>query len=151
MLDAAAMARFNTLFHDVILATDLKVHLIDNHDALEAMCSIDPQTQRPRFDWRNESHCKLLRGLMMTASDLAVQFKPFAVVEGVVDKLMEEFFAQGDREKALGNQPMPMMDRSKVSLLPEMQMQFLRLVALPCFDKLRRILPATAEMFENCE
>lgn len=145
------MARFDTLFHDVILATDLKIHLIDNRAGLEAMCRIDPQTKRPNFNWQNEGNRRLLRGLMMTASDLAVQFKPFSVVEGVVGKLMEEFFAQGDQEKALGNQPMPAMDRSKVALLPEMQVQFLRIVALPCFDMMRKLLPATSEMIENCE
>lgn len=149
MLDAPKYERFNEQFRENIIATDLKMHLLDNRVGLEAMCRIDAGKQRPNFDWANQKHRSLLRGLMMTTSDLAVQFKPFDVVERVVENLMVEFYAQGDLEKKLGNQPIPSMDRTKVNLVPEIQVQFLRIVVLPCFDMMRKILPETEVMYTN--
>lgn len=149
MLDSRSMTRFVELFHEVIIATDLKVHLLDNRVGLESMCRLDPATKRPQFDWKNEKHRTLLRGLMMTTSDLCVQFKPFPVVQRIVERLMIEFYEQGDKEKALGTKPIPSMDRAQADRIPEIQVQFLRIVVLPCFGQLRIVLPLTEVMYTN--
>lgn len=150
MLDAERYARFMELFYENIIATDLKIHLIDNRFALENMCRVDPATHRlVNFDWKNDKHRTLLRGLMMTTSDLVVQCKPYPVVQRVVDNLMVEFYEQGDQEKRLGTKPIPSMDRTKSALVPEIQVQFMRIVVLPCFDMIRKILPETEVMYAN--
>lgn len=44
----------------------------------------------------------------------------------------EEFFTQGDIEKGMGKQPLPMMDRDKASI-PDLQIEFLDSVCLPAY------------------
>ena len=47
--------------------------------------------------------------------------------------IYNEFFAQGDLEKAMGVNPMEMMDRDKARV-PELQVEFLHHVVLPVFE-----------------
>ena len=46
--------------------------------------------------------------------------------------LYKEFFSQGDLEKALGRNPMEMMDRERASI-PDLQIGFIDHIVLPAF------------------
>ena len=46
--------------------------------------------------------------------------------------IYQEFFSQGDLEKAQGQKPMAMMDRDN-ACIPELQIDFLDKIALPVF------------------
>ncbi|KAL1116419.1 hypothetical protein AAG570_004893 [Ranatra chinensis] len=76
----------------------------------------------------------LLKGIMMTACDLSGQFKHFAYASKLASNLLEEFYSQGDEERALGLTPMSSMDRTKREMVPADQINFLSLVCLPCVD-----------------
>lgn len=62
--------------------------------------------------------------------------------------LYKEFFSQGDLEKALGRNPMEMMDRERASI-PDLQIGFIDHIVLPAFRlaftafryTLKRLLP----------
>jgi cGMP-dependent 3',5'-cyclic phosphodiesterase len=47
--------------------------------------------------------------------------------------IYEEFFTQGDLEKAMGNRPIEMMDRDK-ACIPTLQLQFLDDIVMPAYE-----------------
>lgn len=49
----------------------------------------------------------------MTAADLCASAKPWEAQIRTVKVIFEEFYQQGDLEKAAGREPIPMMDRNK--------------------------------------
>jgi len=58
-----------------------------------------------------------------------------------VDRVCEEFFAQGDAQKELGLPVSQMCDRD-VTEVPKMQMGFITFVIAPFFKELFRLFPA---------
>ena len=55
--------------------------------------------QSQTYDWWQDSHRELLRGMMMTACDVAAITKPWEVQWKVADLVANEFFEQGDIER----------------------------------------------------
>ena len=51
------------------------------------------------YDWKQDDHRELLRGMMMTACDVAAITKPWEVQWKVADLVANEFFEQGDIER----------------------------------------------------
>ncbi len=51
------------------------------------------------YDWYQDGHRELLRGMMMTACDVAAITKPWEVQWKVADLVANEFFEQGDIER----------------------------------------------------
>lgn len=98
-----------------ILATDLSQHFTERK-RYKAMLDAG------NFSVENPEHRALLRDVMMTAADLAAVTKPFPTQRRTAELVYAEFFDQGDLEKALGNNELQdLMNRSKVSDLPKMQ------------------------------
>jgi hypothetical protein len=61
--------------------------------------------------------------------------------------LQEEFFAQGDRERAAGLPISPLMDRAKAGIIKS-QATFFEVVVLPIYRELARALPGAKPMLE---
>ncbi|XP_052077055.1 cGMP-dependent 3',5'-cyclic phosphodiesterase-like isoform X2 [Mytilus californianus] len=116
------------LMRDIILATDLAHHLkiLKN---IEAMA-------KDKFEKSNLKHRKLLLCLIMTASDLSDQTKPWDSTKHIAALIYNEFFSQGDLEKSLGRTPPEMMDREKARI-PDLQIGFLDHIALPVYRVLQ--------------
>ncbi|KAK3099330.1 hypothetical protein FSP39_002735 [Pinctada imbricata] len=127
------------LVRDIILATDLAHHLkiLGN---LKEMAS-------EGYDKTNIKHHKMLLCLLMTASDLSDQTKPWDFTKHVAALIYREFFSQGDLEKALGQRPIEMMDRERARI-PDLQIGFLDHIALPVYRVLGDIFPS-AESVTN--
>lgn len=51
------------------------------------------------YDWTRDDHRDLLRGMLMTACDLAAITKPWEVEKRIAELVASEFFEQGDLEK----------------------------------------------------
>lgn len=51
------------------------------------------------YDWTRDDHRDLLRGMLMTACDLAAITKPWDVERRIAELVASEFFEQGDLEK----------------------------------------------------
>ncbi|XP_071126265.1 cGMP-dependent 3',5'-cyclic phosphodiesterase-like isoform X7 [Mytilus edulis] len=116
------------LMRDIILATDLAHHLkiLKN---IEAMA-------KDKFEKTNLKHRKLLLCLIMTASDLSDQTKPWDSTKHIAALIYNEFFSQGDLEKSLGRTPPEMMDRERARI-PDLQIGFLDHIALPVYRVLQ--------------
>jgi len=114
------------LMRDIILATDLAHHLRILKD-IEAMTN--------GYDKKNARHRMLLLYLMMTSCDLSDQTKGWKNTKLIAKLIYQEFFSQGDLEKALGHDVTEMMDRER-AYIPELQLGFLDHIALPVFRML---------------
>ncbi|XP_034300949.2 cGMP-dependent 3',5'-cyclic phosphodiesterase isoform X2 [Magallana gigas] len=122
------------LVRDIILATDLAHHL-KIMNSLKEMAKVG-------FDTKNERHHSLLLCLLMTASDLSDQTKPWDNTKHVAALIYREFFSQGDMEKSLGQKPAEMMDRERARI-PDLQIGFLDHIALPVYKVLGDLFPAS--------
>ncbi|CAI9726207.1 3 3' [Octopus vulgaris] len=127
------------IMKECILATDLAL-FFGNRDKLRKI--VDDSA----FIWEDKEHRKLLRSITMTGADLCASAKPWDIQKETVKVVFEEFYAQGDEEKAHGSEPMPMMDREKRNILPETQVGFLSFICLPCYQLMSDLLPETTTM-----
>ncbi len=75
----------------------------------------------------------------MTACDLCFNTKSFEITVKVTESLYDEFFTQGDLEKALGEIPMEMMDKDKAHI-PAQQVDFLDGIAGPVYESVHHFL-----------
>ncbi|XP_075991150.1 putative 3',5'-cyclic phosphodiesterase pde-5 isoform X2 [Anticarsia gemmatalis] len=125
-----------------ILATDL-AKFFPNVDKLNQLHATEP----PQFDWALNSHRDLAMAISMTAADLAASAKPWHIQIKTVKVIFEEFYDQGDKERAAGKEPIPMMDRYKPDQQPSSQVGFLSQICVPCYSALYRILPNTKPLY----
>ncbi|XP_045485466.1 cAMP and cAMP-inhibited cGMP 3',5'-cyclic phosphodiesterase 10A-like isoform X2 [Pieris rapae] len=126
-----------------ILCTDLAVYF-------QVRSQITPLLTDCAFDWTNNSHRRMLKGILMTTSDLSGSCKPFGVAKAISEAVYEEFYNQGDKERALGYTPLSMMDRRRYLNQPPEQIQFLSVVVIPCLMIVQTVFPNTGPLLENC-
>ncbi|XP_039754903.1 cAMP and cAMP-inhibited cGMP 3',5'-cyclic phosphodiesterase 10A-like [Pararge aegeria] len=126
-----------------ILCTDLAVYF-------QIRAQLTPVLTERAFDWTDNSHRRLLKGILMTTSDLSGCCKPFGVSKAIAQDVYEEFYNQGDKEREMGYTPLSMMDRHRSVNQPAEQIQFLSVVVLPCLLLLQNIFPNTSPLIDNC-
>ncbi|XP_077868875.1 LOW QUALITY PROTEIN: dual 3',5'-cyclic-AMP and -GMP phosphodiesterase 11A-like, partial [Saccoglossus kowalevskii] len=91
-------------------------------------------------NWEIKEHKDVLRGMLMTASDVGAVTKPWDIQKRVVELVTNEFFEQGDKErKELNIEPHVMFDRRRKDELPEMQVGFIDSVCVPLYQALYKI------------
>lgn len=134
--------RIVELMRDIILATDLGLHLNLVKDQ-EKMADSG-------FIRSNKRHQYLLRSLLITCSDLSDQAKCFSNSKTVANLIYNEFFSQGDMEKAQGITPSVQMDRKRANI-SEDQVNFLDRIALPVFRILAKLFPAAKPLEQTVE
>merc|ERR1712013_195285 len=83
----------------------------------------------------NPTHQYLTSCMIMTASDLSDQTKDWVNAKKIAELVYNEFFTQGDLEKAMGNKPVESMDREK-AFIPSLQIQFLDFIVIPVYRTL---------------
>ncbi|CAF2588939.1 unnamed protein product [Rotaria sp. Silwood2] len=102
--------------------------------------------------WDDPTKKELLRGMMMTACDVAAICKPWEIQQVVAKLVASEFFQQGDIERnQLHVEPIPMMDRAKKDELPKMQVGFIDSICLPLYKMLADVDPGLDPLFEGCK
>ncbi|KAI9497969.1 hypothetical protein BDB00DRAFT_802838 [Zychaea mexicana] len=123
-----------------ILATDMSMH--DDY-----VQRIEHQADRLRnhgIDLDNESAVEQERltvcGALIKCADIGNCARPFPLAKKWAEILTEEFARQGDLEKELGLQVLPINERGKVSL-EEFQLTFERKIALKLYNAVARVLP----------
>ncbi len=79
--------------------------------------------------------------MLIKCSDISNEVRPPEVAEPWVNCLLEEFFAQSDREKAEGLPTAPFMDREKVTKASA-QIGFIGFVMIPLFELVAKVLPS---------
>lgn len=83
----------------------------------------------------------LMQAISMTASDLSASTKPWDIQVQTVSVIFEEFYQQGDAERAAGRKPISMMDRNQPDQQASSQVGFLTGICIPCYTLLYRLIP----------
>ncbi|KAK3699911.1 hypothetical protein QZH41_016577, partial [Actinostola sp. cb2023] len=130
------------LIRTIILATDLAHHLKILKD-IRRIAQDGYKTDR-------QDHHNLLLCLMMTASDLSDQTKPWEGTRKIADLIYTEFFSQGDLEKVMGYTPSEMMDRER-ACIPKLQIDFLESIALPVYSYIQDVLLTVKPLIDKNE
>ncbi|KAA3678090.1 cGMP-dependent 3',5'-cyclic phosphodiesterase [Paragonimus westermani] len=139
-LSADEYSQVLDLIRDIILATDLAHHL--------NVFSQQKQMIADGYEVTNQEHHSLLLALLMTAADLSDQTKDWRNTSAVAQMIYEEFFRQGDLEKASGQKPIDSMDRER-ACVPQLQISFLDFVILPLYETFALLFPQSAEVVQT--
>jgi len=136
--------QFRSLVIDLVLGTDMAQHgsiLQAAGEALGGGSGAEAEAApAAAFEPTTRQQAMVLLQLAMKCSDLGHLALDWEVHLPWVRRLEEEFFKQGDREKAAGLPVSFLMDRSKPGASAT-QVGFLDHVALPLFRMLARALP----------
>lgn len=97
---------------------------------------------------------KILRHVFLHFADISNPSKPFYVCKKWAMLVIEEFFAQGDKEKQLNIPVQAMNDRDTVNI-PQSQIGFIEFLVAPLYFTMARILPpltiAAEQIIYNAE
>ncbi|XP_067002756.2 probable 3',5'-cyclic phosphodiesterase pde-5 isoform X2 [Anabrus simplex] len=132
------------LIKHCILATDLAVFFPNK-------ARVGQLVSDQSFSWTESEHRMLLLAITMTASDLSASAKPWELQKETVKVIFEEFYEQGDAERAAGLEPIPMMDRNQPDQQAASQVGFLMGICLPCYKLISELIPETSPMLEQCQ
>ncbi|CDW84348.1 3 5-cyclic nucleotide phosphodiesterase family protein [Stylonychia lemnae] len=117
---------------DNILYTDMTKHFafIGELKSMPDKADYDP-TEKHKYD---------IMKALVHAADVGNPARPFELCKLWALKIVQEFFQQGDKEKAMGLEISLLCDR-KTTNLGKSQIGFIDFVVLPYFDAIARILP----------
>lgn len=101
------------------------------------------------FDWHNEDHRGLVRGIAIVSTDFAGFAKPLEHTYNLSYALYAEYFAEGEKIKELGLKPPPILDNDTYNEIPTREATFCSAVVLPCYEILMKILPNTTPLYLN--
>lgn len=87
----------------------------------------------------------------MTSSDLSASAKPWDIQSETVKIIFEEFYQQGDAERAAGRKPIPMMDRNQPDQQAASQVGFITGICIPCYSLLYTLIPETKPLLNMCK
>lgn len=122
---------------NLILATDMSHH---NDIFSDFESKIDAG-----FDFGSPDHVRVLKSILIKACDVSNECRPPRVSEVWVDRLLQEYFAQSDKEKRQGLPVQKHMDRDHVTK-PGAQIGFITYILLPMFEVLAKVLPEIQAM-----
>ncbi len=135
-----------------ILATDMVHHfkMVSDldifYDANSAVLNGDKAKRRSFLSLNNSKG--LILHMFMHAGDVSNPAKPFHICEVWAHRVMNEFFNQGDEEKAHGMTVSPFMDRDN-TVIPQVQFNFIEFVVAPLYIGVLRIFPELNELGTN--
>jgi cAMP-specific phosphodiesterase 4 len=90
----------------------------------------------------------LLLCCILHCADISNPARPAEIAAKWSTRVLAEFFAQGDRERAAGTTISPMCDRNTTSRATS-QINFVEFVVAPLFSLIVRIFPDAGELLEN--
>ncbi|OQS05045.1 hypothetical protein THRCLA_02779 [Thraustotheca clavata] len=123
------------LIIDMILATDNKNHAIH----LGRLDGLLQSADEDRTDFSNLDDQKLLLQVALHAADVCNPVKPLPIYTVWTERIMTEFYAQGDKERELGLPVSFGCDR--INPIPEAKMQagFIIGIVRPVFETLAKV------------
>ncbi|MFT5317229.1 MAG: PAS domain S-box-containing protein [Chlamydiales bacterium] len=127
-----------------ILATDMKQHF----DILSSFSKRIKESKS--FDRLNREDRLLLMKLALKCGDVCNPARPYRVAKKWTKAVMDEFFHQGDLEKASGLPISPFMDRDAVSI-PKCQAAFIEFIVKPLYGSFALVFPNIQECMRNLE
>mmetsp|Transcript_11132 Transcript_11132/g.16407 ORF Transcript_11132/g.16407 Transcript_11132/m.16407 type:complete len:771 (-) Transcript_11132:42-2354(-) len=91
-------------------------------------------------DFSSDDDLRLALQIGIKMADVSNPTRPLFIYLRWTEKILEEFFAQGDMEKKMNIPVSPLMDR-KHSKVKEGQMAFIKYVILPMFELWKQLCP----------
>ncbi|KAI8140868.1 hypothetical protein BJV82DRAFT_621434 [Fennellomyces sp. T-0311] len=150
---------FCDAIENLILSTDMVYHyeLQEQLGLLEDLLTTSDEEQDDDDDdayysWDDdfeleEEHRRSLSRILLHAADISNTVRPWPISKQWSDLIVQEFFQQGDVEKAAGLEVSPGMDRDQ-STQPNISLKFGDFVVQPYFEALAALLPS-ARIFLN--
>ncbi|KAF5399863.1 Dual 3' 5'-cyclic-AMP and-GMP phosphodiesterase 11, partial [Paragonimus heterotremus] len=146
------------LIREDILATDLSRYFarlpIFQHTLTERANRIAefPSSSVTMEPWVSDvTERSLLGCMLMTTCDISAITKPWPVQKMTAELVTAEFFEQGDLEKSeLHTQPRDLMDRNRLSELPNLQLNFIDSVCLPIYKAIVQVSDALQPLLDGC-
>lgn len=128
----------------MILATDMSVHfaIFAEFDELEKR-HFGPTHPQPTAETLNEKDRLLLLRVLLHTADISNPAKVWPISRKWSDLVLEEFFNQGDREKAEGLPVSPSCDRL-TTFQDELSLNFCDFIVAPFFVALVLALPTAS-------
>ncbi|KAJ3130049.1 cAMP-specific 3',5'-cyclic phosphodiesterase 4D [Nowakowskiella sp. JEL0407] len=118
---------------ELVIATDISMHF-------QTLSNIKNKVVVSKnFDFRIADDRALLLKAIIKAADISNVSKSWDLYKQWLDRLTEEFFRQGDRERELGMQITPFMDRNEMAI-PHSQISFMDFISIPLFEVLSKVL-----------
>jgi hypothetical protein len=140
------------LIVDMVLATDLKMHndftstlstLAAQHGATAAGALPSLENFTSPFQAQALVGVPLLLAVALKFADLSHCFKPFHIHKHWAERITNEFWALGDRERQLGIAVSPLCDRDKDSNVPKSQIGFFNFICVPFYSIVADLIDPT--------
>ncbi|GMH40837.1 hypothetical protein BSKO_08741 [Bryopsis sp. KO-2023] len=126
---------------NIILATDMA-----SHKSLLSRFSVHAEKSDGVMDnWASDEARSALRQMLVHSADISNPARPWHLATRWSHNVMEELFAQGDRERALDLPYSPLCNRDLVQI-PKSQNTFLEYVVKPSFELLASVAPKSAAL-----
>jgi high affinity cGMP-specific 3',5'-cyclic phosphodiesterase 9 len=122
---------------DCIMATDI---------AKQPFILAQVQAIASQFDIQRPEHRSLLLVMLMKASDISLEVRPFDIAQTWVKRLFDEFNAQAKLERKMGLPVMPHMEVGHDGLA-QAQVGFIEHVLMPLFQHLAKLVPEVETKF----
>ena len=123
-----------TYIIQLILSTDMAKHF----DILKELNTLIDDKQ---FSMGVPEHRLLLLQVLLKCSDISNVARPFELADKWCDVLCEEFFRQGDLEKASGMEFSSALNDREHLDKPKSQIGFYQFVCLPLFQAMAKVVP----------
>ena len=118
---------------DAILQTDMSKHFTAIEDMKMLISEgVDLETKR--------EHSGEILSFMLHLADISNPAKPAPMFIDWTDRILEEYFIQGDKEIEKGLPISPLCDRSKTER-PQSQIGFIQYVIIPAYEVLGNFIP----------
>ncbi|CAG9467146.1 unnamed protein product [Pedinophyceae sp. YPF-701] len=131
--------KMRTTIVDAILGTDMAIHF-DLTAAVEVLA--DARALSSTEELTAKQHRVLIQTLLHFA-DLSYLLKSRKIVLEWTERVVKEFFSQGQRERGMGLPSLPLMQASRTHV-PSTQMDFMDFVVRPFCNAVAGLLPSLA-------
>lgn len=145
--------QFTKYFRENILFSNIVTQQQDPHLSLDALTDgkFTENEVCNAVDWNNGVHRSMIRRQIMLAAHMVRNEKAFQQSERIAKNMCRQFYIQGDAERKMGFRPTLRYDSERCLEFHFAHMNVIRYVCTPCFDLLRRILPKTKPLYDNCK
>ena len=134
----AEAKQFRALVVEMVLATDLKNHF-DQRARFRALLA---RHEGP-LDFHDAEETSLVCQTLLNAADISNVARTWDAYAPWIDKLFQEFYAQGRREKSMGMDVAPFMDPAKSAPFGP-QTFFIQNLVMPLYETLSPFIPVTS-------
>ncbi|KAK6636651.1 hypothetical protein RUM43_010313 [Polyplax serrata] len=125
----------------LMISLDLSVHFQNRMQILHLL-------NADTFNWSNPDHRFLSMSMVLMCADKCFIFKHFENVKKFTTNFYKELQHQGDLERAMEFEPLPILDRSKSDSIPENQVLLTTIILIPVIDIVILLFPQLSMLKE---